>query len=325
MPNIMVRLTDKQVFELLKKTRAESVAEAVYQAIKDYLDSTEGSSGKKSSVSKKEVQKILEDALRSALKEVSFKIETSQAIDNDLVEKEISSLKKRIETVEDDIEDLEEQIKELPKKINVDNKHAARVVELDVREIAEKKAKEEAERLEVIFKDYIDSRIRWIVRAINEVRIPKIFALQKELNEIKELLEYQKLNNDEPIPIKNTPDYQEDKEFRHPLDDSLSTETRLGIRILNHLNSSSLIFRGIAIEITGVWDKEHLITFKIVPTTIKDEIVSELVEGIKVKLSSLEKLIQKGLEKCARKPEKYSLEVVSIGDESYALKIEERA
>jgi len=170
MPQVAVSLTDDELFELLKKSRAGSAIGAVREAIATYL----AGKGKVNKVivaedTEKLAQEIVKHLTKVVSEEGTQKLRTK--VSN--LEDNLKTIKKEIKELQKAIKDLEDKLKEIDRTVEVDDATIRKVV----REIFEER--------ERIIEDFIRKELKAFRKDIDNYQFKSLHQLKKEVDELK--------------------------------------------------------------------------------------------------------------------------------------------
>ena len=183
MPRTAVEISDEEMFELLKKTKAGNVAEAIRVVIESFLDSKNKNIVLKNDTGEL-AQKIAEeifniytyDRARRVEKKLSILEETAKKLEKEIKEKDVKEIDKKIKKVQEDFEQINKQIDYLTALVNELKFNDAELRNL-VREIFEER--------EVILEDYFRTMLRDLKNDIDNFRTPNLKKFKEEVEKLK--------------------------------------------------------------------------------------------------------------------------------------------
>ena len=190
MPRAAVEINDEEMFELLKRTRAGNIAEAIRVVIESFLDSKNKNIVLKNDTGEL-AQKIAEeifniytyDRARRVEKKLYALEDKVSKLNQDIKEKDIKEIDKKIKEVQKNFEQINKQmdyltaiVNELKKRKPELNLNDAELRNL-VREIFEER--------EVILEDYFRTMLRDLKNDIDNFRTPNLKKFKEEVEKLK--------------------------------------------------------------------------------------------------------------------------------------------
>lgn len=268
MPQVMVNLTEDELFELLKKSRAGSAIGAVREAIVTYLS---GKDKANQVIVAEDTEKLAQEIVKQLTKRVSE--EGTQRLRKKVssLEDGLKAVKKELKEIRKEIQELESKIEESGKKVELDDATIRKVV----REIFEEREK--------ILEDYISHQLKQFRKDISNYQFPslhqlktKVEALEKKLNELQEEGIKVEIKDDKPKNANHsiTGLYKEDE-----IEESFKAIIN-GLFVLKALEADKLLKAGIKLVIVNVNPAEHIV-FKLVGIGLQE---IPLIDEVRVRI-----------------------------------------
>ena len=190
MPRAAVEISDDEMFELLKRTRAGNIAEAIRVAIESFLDSKNKNIVLKNDTGEL-AQKIAEEIFNIYTYDRARRVEKKLYT----LEEKVANLNKDVS--EKDIKEVSKELRKFLKKLNELEKWLDSLTD-EVRELRKLKTevkindaelrnmvREVFEEREVILEDYFRTMLRDLKNDIDNFRTPNLKKFKEEVEKLK--------------------------------------------------------------------------------------------------------------------------------------------